>query len=252
MASHEGLAAPLSTPEKAVIHFEERLSDSRFIERVWCSHSERAGEFRSVAASHFEMVVTWHRGRTFLTIRGPETRASMAHCPADGEWLGIRFKLGTFMPQLLPGEVRDRKDVTLPDSGGRSFLLNGTAWEYPGFGNAETFVGRLVRTGVLRRDPVLDAALDGVIPAASLRSVQRHFLKATGISHAAFLQIERARYAANLLRAGRSIIDVTHLAGYYDQAHLTRSLKRFIGETPTDIVQARSQLSFLYKTSPPR
>lgn len=252
MASHNGPAAPARTPEKAIIHFEERLSDSPYIERVWRSHSEQAGEFLSVAASHFEVVVTRHQGKTFLTIRGPETRASIAHCPSDGEWLGIRFKLGTFMPLLPPRQLRDRNDVTLPDSGGKSFLLDGTAWQYPDFGNAETFVCRLARSGTLSRDPVLDAAVEGKLSAASLRSIQRHFLKAAGISHAAYRQIERARYAANLLREGRSIIDVTHLTGYYDQAHLTRSLKRLIGETPADILQARSQLSFLYKTAPPK
>jgi hypothetical protein len=36
--------------------------------------------------------------------------------------------------------------------------------------------------------------------------------------------------------------------GYFNQAHLTRSVRRFIGETPTQIVQLQKQLSFLYKT----
>ena len=75
--------------------FEDRLSDSPFVERVWRCHSERAGTFLSMAASHWEMVVTRHRGKTFLTLRGPETKATTADCPAEGEWLGIRFKLGT-------------------------------------------------------------------------------------------------------------------------------------------------------------
>jgi hypothetical protein len=98
----------------AFILFEDRLSDSPFIERVWRCHSERGGKFTSVAASHFEMALTRLRGQTFLTLRGPETKATVLDCPAEGEWLGIRFKLGTFMPQLLPGSLRDHKDVTLP------------------------------------------------------------------------------------------------------------------------------------------
>src|SRR5437879_4363094 len=87
----------------ALIVFEDRSSDSPMVERVWRSHSEHAGSFLSVAASHFEMAVTRLRGRTFLTLRGPETKATTAECPAEGEWLGIRFKLGTFMPRLPPG-----------------------------------------------------------------------------------------------------------------------------------------------------
>jgi hypothetical protein len=89
--------------------FEDRSSDSPFVERVWRCHSERAGTFVSVAASHLEMVVARHRGRTFLTLRGPKTRATQADCPADGEWLAIRFKLGTFMPQHSASNLLDRR-----------------------------------------------------------------------------------------------------------------------------------------------
>src|SRR5688572_12491060 len=108
--------------------FEDRLSDSPFVERIWRSHSTRAGVFLSVAACHFEMAVTRHRGKTCLTLRGPETKATEAECPAEGEWLGIRFKLGTFMPQLAPGHLLDRRDVTLADATSRLFWLNGSAW----------------------------------------------------------------------------------------------------------------------------
>lgn len=237
--------------ESALILFEDRLSDSPLVESVWRCRSERGGEFISVAASHFEMAVTRYQGKTFITLRGPETEATSADCPADGEWLGIRFKLGTFMPRLLPGGLRDRRDVTLPDAASRSFWLNGSAWQYPDFENAETFVNRLAKAGIISRDPTVDAALQGQPRALSLRSAQRHFLRATGMTSATFRQIERARYATNLLKEGVSIGDVIHLAGYFDQAHLTRSLKRLIGQTPAKIIQGERQLSFLYKTTPP-
>ena len=58
--------------------------------------------------------------------------------------------------------------------------------------------------------------------------------------------------AAAILRQGLSILDVVYEAGYYDQPHLTRSLKHFIGLTPAQIVDRSrpQQLSFLYKTAP--
>jgi AraC-like DNA-binding protein len=230
--------------------FDDRPSDSPFVERVWRCHSERAGTFLSVAASHFEMVVTRHRGKTFLTLRGPETRVTTADCPAEGEWLGIRFKLGTFMPQLSTANLLDRKDVTLPGATGQSFWLNGSAWEYPDFENAETFVTRLALNGVIARDAAVEAALHGQRQALSMRSAQRHFLQATGMTHGRFRQIERARSATNLLTQGASILDTVHEAGYFDQAHLTRSLKHFIGQTPAQVIRGDTQLSFLYKTTP--
>src|SRR5262250_3037309 len=64
----------------------ERPSDSPFIERVWRCHSEGGGPFLSVASSHWELVVTRLKGDTYVTLRGPETRAREIDCPPDGEW----------------------------------------------------------------------------------------------------------------------------------------------------------------------
>jgi methylphosphotriester-DNA--protein-cysteine methyltransferase len=134
----------------------------------------------------------------------------------------------------------------------RTFLLDGDQWEYPSFDNAETFVRRLVKRGVIARDAAVEAALHGDYHALSRRSAQRHFLHATGMTHGTFRQIERARFATNLLRDGASVLDTVHEAGYFDQPHLTRSLKRLIGQTPGEITRAERQLSFLYKTTPPQ
>ncbi|HKE86706.1 MAG TPA: AraC family transcriptional regulator [Vicinamibacterales bacterium] len=233
-----------------LLTFDERLSDSPFVERIWRSRSHAAGVFLSVASSHVEIAITRHNGSVFATVRGPETEATQADCGADGDWLGVRFKLGTYMPAFAPGDLKDRHDVTLPAATSRSFWLNGSAWEYPDFENADTFVARLVRKGILTRDPAIDAALrDAACPPA--RSTQRHFLRATGITRSTVRRIERARYATALLRQGHSILDTVYEAGYFDQAHLTRSLKTLIGQTPVQIKQATEQLSFLYKTTAP-
>jgi AraC-like DNA-binding protein len=231
------------------IHFEDRGSEHPFIEKVWRCSSERADTFVSVAANNFEMALTKLGGMTFLTLRGPETLATNVKCPGAGEWVCIRFKAGTFMPRFLPGSLRNHNDVTLGAATSRSFWLNGSALEYPGFANAETFVERLTKAGNLARDRVVVDTLQRQPRELSLRSAQRHFLHATGLTYRTFRQIERARYATTLLKEGALILDVVSRLGYFDQAHLTRSLRRFIGETPTQIMQARKQLSFLYKTN---
>lgn len=232
--------------------FEDRPSDSLFVERVWRSHSTRGGRFLSVAASHCEIVFTRLRGDVRVTLRGPETKATLADCPPDGEWLGVRLALGTFLPEFPAATLRDRRDMDLRDSTCRTFWLSGSAWEYPSYENAESFVARLVSRGVLARDPAVSAAVIGDWDQLSLRSRQRHFSRSTGLTLAAHRQIERARYAANLLREGAAIQDAVAKAGYFDQAHLTRSLGRLIGETPARIRLREHQLSFLYKTTPAR
>jgi hypothetical protein len=80
-----------------------------------------------------------------------------------------------------------------PQATGRSFWLNGSTWEYPSFDNAEVFVKRLVRAGLIAVDLTVNSSLRGTQRELSLRSVQRHFLQATGITYRAIRQIERSQ-----------------------------------------------------------
>jgi hypothetical protein len=231
-----------------MITFSDRSSDSPFVERVWRSSSNQGGPFCSIAACHWELVVIRHEGKSAVIVRGPETKATTAECPSHGDWFAIRFKLGTFMPSFLPGDLRDRNDVPLPAASSRSFWLNGSAVEYPSFENAETFVSRLVRSGIIAADPVVNSVLREDARSANTRNEQRRFLRATGLTHGAVRQIGRARRATHLLRKGHAPLDVVYQTGYYDQAHFNRSLRRFIGQSPTEIIAAKAQLSFLYNT----
>lgn len=217
--------------------FDERPSDSPLVERIWRTQSERAGNFMSRAASNWEMVVTRYNGKTSLTAHGPETKATLADFPSNAEFFGITFRLGTFMPHLPVRNLLDRKDATLPEATSQSFWLHGSAWQFPDFDNADTFVAQLVRAGLLVRDPVVDAVLQGQPPGLSVRAVQNRFLQATGLTHKAVQQIERARLAAALAVQGVPILDIVYEAGYYDQAHLTNALKRFTGQTPGQLAR---------------
>ena len=150
-------------------HLEDRASDHPFVERVWRCHTDRGDMFLSVAANCFEMILTRLGGRSLLTLQGPETAATTVDCPAEGQWIGIRFKPGIFMPRFLPGSLRDHNNVTLPPAAGQSFWLNGSALEYPSFDNAESLVKRLAKSAILSRDPsgsaVLEPCPGGLCPA---------------------------------------------------------------------------------------
>jgi AraC-like DNA-binding protein len=217
--------------------FDGRQSDSPLVEMIWRTQSERAGTFISQAETRSEIVVTKYQGQTSLTFRGPETKATSADYPPDAEFFGIVLKLGTYMPHLPPTHLLDRKDMTLPEATSQSFWLLGMAWQIPTFENADTFVDRLVRQSLLVREPVVEAALQGHLKDLSLRSIQRRFLRSTGVTHNTVYQIERARRALALLQQGVSIFDTVYEAGYADQPHLTRSLKRYLGQTPSQIAR---------------
>jgi hypothetical protein len=217
--------------------FDGRPSDSPLVEMIWRTQSEYAGSFTSSAETHWEMVITRYMGRTNFTLRGPETKATPADFPEGAEFFGIVFKHGVFMPHLPLTSIMNRNDITLPEATNQSFWLLGSAWQFPSYDNADTFVNRMLRDDLLVRDPVVDAILQGYPPQMSLRTLQRRFLQSTGLTYKAMQQIERARKAATLLEQGVPIIDAAYETGFFDQSHLTNSLKRFIGQTPAQIAQ---------------
>jgi Helix-turn-helix domain len=232
--------------------FEERLSDSPFVERIWRAQSEHTGDFLSVAASQWEIVVSKYQGETTITVRGPETKVTPMHVNlVGGEWIGIIFKYGAFMPHFPVSSLVDG-DLDLPDASSKTFWLNGAAWQFPNYENADTFVEKLVREALLVCDPIIAPMLRGEPQDLSPRSVQRRFVRATGLSQGSIRKIERARHATMLLQQGVSILDTVELAGYSDQAHLTRALKYLIGKTPTQIINKSEpqQMSLLFKTEP--
>jgi len=182
------------------------------------------------------MVLRRQNSNVQLLVVGPWTKAGIASWTEGAELLWIKFKLGTFMPHLPSRAFLDVETI-LPGAASESFWLNGSAWRFPDYDNAETFVDRLVRDDVLVRDPVVNAVLQDQPQELSSRAVRHRFLRATGLTQSRIRQVERAQRAAALLRQGRSILDTVHEVGYFDQPHLTRSLKRWIGRTPAQIIR---------------
>jgi hypothetical protein len=233
-----------------LFNFDERPSNSPFVERIWWAECERTGEFLSIAASQWEIVVSKYQGETTITVRGPETRATSRHVNfVGGEFFGIIFKYGAFMPSFPVSGLVDG-DLDLPEASGKSFWLKGSAWQFPTYENADTFVERLLSEDLLICDPIIQPVLHHEPQELSPRTVQRRFVHATGLTQGSIRKIERARRATILLQQGVSILDTVELAGYSDQAHLTRSLKDLIGKTPTQIINNSepAQMSLLFKT----
>ncbi|HMB22093.1 MAG: helix-turn-helix domain-containing protein, partial [Chloroflexota bacterium] len=180
--------------------------------------------------------LTRHSGGTEFMLIGPLGTSGVATWGGDAEILWIKFKLGVFMPHLPTRDFLESETI-LPDATSGSFWLKSSAWQFPDYENADTFVQKLVREEVLAYDPLIDAVLQGEPAEISPRTVRHRFLRTTGLPQGHIVQFERARRAADLLRQGRSILDTVFEAGYFDQPHLTRSLKQFTGYTPAQIVQ---------------
>ena len=96
-------------------------------------------------------------------------------------------------------------------------------------------VERLVSSGTIVRDPLVAKVRRGDRPDASPRTIERRFRSTTGLTRGAVRQIERARDAARHLAAGSSSAQVVAQLGYFDEPHLARSLRRYIGRTAVQL-----------------
>lgn len=217
--------------------FEGRTSDSPYIEMIWRGRVEEDYSPVCPADVRWNLLFTKHRGRLQVSAEG----ATSQHVPKQNfqgaEFLVIKFSLGAYLPYLPAGELRDT-DAVLPDASSNTFWLNGTSWQLPDFDNVETFVERLVREDVLVTDPIVWSVMQNQPVDVSSRTVRRRFLYTTGLTPKSIEQIERAQQAAAMLEQGVPILDAVYDAGYADQPHMTRSLKRFIGFTPAQIALA--------------
>lgn len=218
------------------ILYEERGSDSPIIETIMQGHTLGPDTTTRPAENHWHMVFARHNGTRYSFLVGPWTSSGVVTVPENADILWIKFRLGTFMPHLPMRNLLNTETI-LGEGVLNSFWLNGSAWQLPDYHNAETFVDRLVRDDLLVFDPVVNSALHDRPPELSDRTVRHHFLQTTGLTQNHIRQMERAERATALLQQGTSILGTVFETGYFDQSHLTRSLKRFIGHTPAQIIQ---------------
>lgn len=230
------------------IAFDDRPSESADIERVWWSRSDAVDRMTSIATAHWTLVGWRGEHGRGVAVQGPETSATLAPVPAGTEWVGIRLSLGGALGRLAMNQLVDHS-IEFSDVSRHSVRIFGHRVPLPRYDNAEDLVEQLVRVGLIVRDPMVRDALHGRRPDANERTIRRHFVIATGLTPGAVRQIERVREAATMISFGAPISDVAHQSGYYDQPHLARSLRLFIGHSATALrTRTSGQLSVLYKT----
>jgi AraC-like DNA-binding protein len=215
-----------------------RASDSKFVVKFESGRTVGEGAVIRPAEYHWHMVFARVDGRTYPIVAGPLRTSGIVNFTPGVEILWIKFKPGTFMPHLPFRQLID-VETALPTATSQRFWLYGSSWEIPDFENADAFIKKLVREGVLVCDPLVGAVLEDKGHDLAPRTVRHRFLRATGLTRGYIRQIERAQRAAAMLRQGATILDTVEEAGYFDQPHLTRSLKAWVGYTPAQLVRDR-------------
>ena len=139
---------------------------------------------------------------------------------------------------LMPGEVMRDEGVVLEKFGKSDFWIGTDVREIPTIENVDVFVERLVRDGIVANNELVASVVEGQPMAMTERTMQRHFLKTTGLTYKHFTLVQRAQQAVALLRMGRSAVDVAFALGFSDQAHMINSLRAIMGQTPGEIARA--------------
>lgn len=212
------------------LRFAVRGSDTPWVDCVWTCTSEHVTEMTSVATASWGLVFWTRAGASFAAVSGPETGTGTAPVPEGATFVGIEFAVGTSL-RSIPTPALVDAGAELSDTTRRGFRLDGRRWETPGPDDAEALVSRLVRAGAVARDPLVAEVLRGHRPPLSDRTVERRFRAATGLTHGAVRQIERARTAATRLALGDPVADTVAKLGYFDEPHLARALRRYVGRT---------------------
>lgn len=223
--------------EASIVEEEERVADSPLVASIRRVRYRANTREMVLPDGSWDLLFMRPAGGPMIAVQTGQIVAPLQadHEPGD-ELLVVAFKPEVYLPRL-PGHKTFQLGVARPVERDRSFWIDSERLEIPSFDNVEHLVAAMARKGLIERDPVVARALQGNSQRLDERSIQRHFAAVTGMSFKGFQQISRAREAARLLRSGRSPSQVAAELAFTDQAHMTHSLKRFLGQTPAQLAR---------------
>ena len=166
-------------------------------------------------------------------LAGQATKSAYVPYNKGSDSVVISFAAGVYMPQLSGDKMLDLAEL-LPMSDDEHFELAGELFAVPTYETAEQLVEELAAKHIIKIDEVVAAVLAGTPKALSDRAMQRHFHKVTGMSKKGLEQIHRAQEAVRILQAGKAPREAAADAGYADQAHMAKSLKKLMDSKPSD------------------
>lgn len=214
---------------------EGRLSDSPYVDSIWQGQADADHPLMCPADGRWNLCFTCWNGKVQVSVECPISQAVPQTHVRGVDWLVIKFKLGVFLPGIS-AEKHLNGSALLPEAACQSFWLNSSTWQIPNYDNADTFVDWLMREDAVQLNPLVSVALQDQPTVVAERTLRHHFRRTIGLTQSHIRQIECARDAMTLLQQDVSILDVVARLGYADQPHLTRSMKRFMGYTPTQVM----------------
>jgi AraC-like DNA-binding protein len=237
--------------EAASVAYREFPIRGILADRVVCAWIDRPRPVRQPVMPDACIDLVWD-GST-LHVAGPDTQP----WPVAGHrtYAGIRFRPGAapgflrvsadaLLDRRVPleelwGQAADELAETLagaPVEAAPAILLRALEYRHADVPPPDPLVLAAVRQaadGLARPDPVEDLAHS---LAVSPRTLHRRCTEALGYGPRTLHRIVRFRRALRLATATSGLADLAMEAGYADQAHLSREIRRLAGATPVQIV----------------
>ncbi|MEU0150839.1 AraC family transcriptional regulator [Micromonospora fulviviridis] len=236
----------------------------------WASVSRGEGAVRVLPDGCLDLL--WS-SRAGLLVAGPDRTAHLSVSVPGERWVGLRLPPGTG-PAVFGVPADELRDLRVPlddlwgpaaaeladrvaaSTGSAAASAGGSPAGSPLAGWPATSIAAVLEEVALRRlraaggpDPLgarvaarLAAGATVAATAAEVglgaRALHRRSRLLFGYGPKSLARILRMRRALDLAGAGTPLAEVAALAGYADQAHLTREVKEFAGVPPTRLLPA--------------
>ncbi|MFN3599916.1 MAG: helix-turn-helix domain-containing protein [Dietzia sp.] len=202
---------------------------------AWSVEATTGGWWTQPATEFWGLGFSSTAGGVRVELVGPAAHPQRFELQAGDRAWGVELHAHVFLRVLSKASI-ELVQVLPSDAGG--FRLGDRDHAIPDQHHLGELIDELVAEGVLSTDPTVALALSGRGQQGG-RTLRRHVRGVAGLNRQQIAGIERARTAFRLLSEGVGISDVVELAGYSDQAHLTRSLRALAGRTPREILSGR-------------
>jgi len=230
---------------------QPRRAPGRFVVCTWTQVNIGASEYRQLVVPDGCSDLTWQDGR--LRLVGPDRAAWRAGLAAGSAIAGVRLRPGAarlLLGRMPVDEVRGLQvplDAAPPSLADRLAaagsaeaaveVLEAFVAELAREYEPDTAVEQAVRMLRSGQNPHVAALADAV--GISERQLRRRFTETVGYGPKTLHSILRFQHALGLSRragASAGLADIAHQAGYADQAHFTREVRRLAGMTPTELL----------------
>jgi AraC-like DNA-binding protein len=228
-----------------------RRAPGRFVVCTWTQANVGTCEYRQLVVPDGCSDLIWQDGR--LQLVGPDRAAWRAGLAPGSAIAGVRLRPGAArlllgrMPvdevrglqvplDTVPRSLTDRLAAAESAQEAAEMLDEFVAELTPEY-EPDTAVEQAVRMLKSDHTPRVRELADAV--GISERQLRRRFTEAVGYGPKTLHSILRFQRALDLSRRGSppaSLADIAYQAGYADQAHFTREVRRLAGMTPTELI----------------